>query len=271
MIWHNFKPKSNFEDAKSEKLISLLPSLNSFGIILNKKDHGLSLYLGAENTESHHITGLSDVTSIPHESLDISSLVTQMKLKNDYIHPLCVAPQQCKIYEQSSYLSDFTLGITGRRIDPKIVRRKAKLFLDKISKRKTIQIEMTKSIQWKLEQNSFFVTSIFFSYEKNSIPSFLSSVNFTNRLSEPNALLAKKNTPKTISFNPPKLSWFKNSKALVLSPVEMVSVLSLPPSMFGLKMESGADKTFSNLRRNIADPADFFSDLTNGKNHEAFF
>ena len=253
MIWYNSKPKDSFEDVQSEKFISLLSSLDSFGIILSKKDHTLSLHLGALESEVNHITELAGITS-SCDTVEPPALLTTMRLKNDYIHPLCVSPIVCKIYGQAAALSDFTLGVIGKRVDPRIVRRKAKSFLDRVSKG---MIDMTKPIEWKLEQNSFFATSIFFSCIKDTIP-FLSSINFTNKLSTPNALIAR--SPKRIKLNAPKLSFLGASKTPVLSPVEISSILSFPPAMFGLGMESGAEKTFSNLEGTIDDPADFFGD-----------
>ncbi len=258
LVWYDSKPKSDFEDTKSVKTISLLSSVSYFGIILHKKNSELLLYLGAKESESHHIVSIPEITSIPCNTPCIPADITLMRLGHDYIHPLCSAIEPCKIYRQSPVLSDFVFGIVGRRVDSQIIRSRAKSFLAKRQNAR-LQNDITKPVLWKLEQNSFFVTSIFFS-SKNTL-SFLSSVNFTNKLSVPNSLIPAKNTHAiSILNNPPRLSWLGGAKTPVLSLTECASVLSLPSLMFGLEMRPGTDKTFSNIH-STEDPADFFSDI----------
>ena len=262
LLWQDSRPKDNFDDPDCEKFISLLSPLTAFGMILSQRDSALTMYLGTVPEESHHITDMSDITSVPCMAPDMPEFVTPFRLKKDYIHPLCIAPELCKIYGQSRSLSDFTFGMMCARLDPKTVRKRSNRFLDKISKRDTTHIEMTKPVEWKREQNVFFASSVFFSYSKKDIPSFLSSVNFTNPMSEPNGLVASKGKTKSESaLQPPRLSWLGGAKTPILSVVELASVMSFPPSMFGLEMLSGADKTFSNYHSDIANPADFFSDF----------
>ena len=263
MIWHESRPRPDFEDEESEKFISLLSSLDSVGIILSKRDSALSLYLGSAESESHHITGLPDVTSAACDDMGMPSRVIPMRLRNDHIHPLCVTPQTCKIYEQSSLLSDFTFGIIGRRIDPRIIRKRARSFLERIYNKTAPQADMSKPVEWKLEQNSFFVSNVFFACNKEDTPSLLSSINFTNRLSEPNGLVPRYGTKLALDCLP-RLPWLGSTRTPVLSIVELASILSLPHSMFGLAMESGAEKTFSNVRGTMEDPARFFSEMFGG-------
>lgn len=107
---------------------------------------------------------------------------------------------------------------------------------------------------------------MFFSCDKENIPSFLSSINFTNRLSEPNALIPGNcRTVESVLNSPPKLLLLGGAKTPVLSPVELTSILSLPGPMFGLEMQTDKDRTFSNVHSYIDDPADFFSDLVDKK------
>ena len=233
-------------------------------MVLEKTETSLTIYIGSEESESHHITSMDDVSSIICEPPVIPLTVTSLKLKTNYIHPLCIEPTLCKIYAQSTILPPFLFGMIGKRVDAKKIRKKAKSFLDRKAKQKRdgkTQVEMVKPIEWKLEQNSFFATTIFFSCAIESVTAFLSSLNFTNRLSEPNALIGKTRLKGIRALQPPSTSWMGGGKIPILSSVELASVLSLPDKMFGLEMESGTDKTFSNLRGTTNDPADFFADL----------
>lgn len=64
MLWYESKPKSDFEDAKCEKTISWIESLSAFGILLQKRDSQLRLYLGVTDDEAHHVTTIPDISSV---------------------------------------------------------------------------------------------------------------------------------------------------------------------------------------------------------------
>ena len=264
--WYKSRPKSNFEDEGAEKTVSLLSSLSSFGMLLQKADYELSLYIGSAKTESHHIVSMPGITSVLHERIqDIPpQKITSMRLKNSYVHPLCTSVKECKLYEQSSILSDFTFGVVGRQINPRVVRDSAKSFLKKTAKKagSALQSEITRPVQLKLEESAFFATSIFFACEAQSAESLLSSINFTNRLSEPNALIPKRRQDAKTALNLQQRLPYFDKKVPVLSITEIASILPLPPGMFGLEMPLGADKTFSNLH-DVAteDPVKFFTDM----------
>ena len=268
MIWYDSRPKDTFEDPDSKKLIDMLSSMDTFGIILKKKESALTLYLGTEETESHHITSILDISAILCEPPALPLNVTSMKLKNDPIHPLCAnynKPVICHLYEQSTMLSDFIFGMVGKRTDAKGIIKRGKSFLDKVKKRESkgqFSPKILDPIQAKMKETSFFATTIFFSCAPEIVPAFLSSVNFTNKFSQPNALVSKTKLRGIRALKPPGSSLFGGGKTPILSPIELASVLSFPPGMFGLEMISGTDKTFSNVRGVSGDPADFFTDLT---------
>ena len=270
MFWFNSKPQSDFTEKDAEKTISLLSLLSAFGIVVEKQNHELSLYLGVDKEESHHITSLQDISSVslgdgimPDISFEDTTL---MKLKNSYIHPLCTSVIPCKIFEQSNALPDFVFGIVGSRVNTNIIRRKARSFLESShqssKKRGTSQKkDITNPVEAKLEEDTFFLSSVFFSCAKNDTRSFLSSVNFTNKLSGSNALIPERK-PKSVESVlavAPKTPLFGiGGKTPVLSVVEIASVLSFPSTMFGLEMQSGTTRTFSSTSSDIDDPADFF-------------
>ena len=264
--WYKSRPKSDFEDARAEKTVSLLSSLSTFGMLLQKTNYELSLYMGAAKTELHHIVSLPDIASVSCDEIQEipPQKVTLMRLKNNYVHPLCTSVKECKLYEQSSILSDFTFGVVGRRIDPRVVMDNAKSFLRKTANKagSALQSEITQPVQLKLEESAFFATSIFFACDTQSAESLLSSINFTNKLSEPNALIPKRRQDtKTVLNSQHRLPYF-DKKVPVLSITEIASVLPLPPGMFGLEMPLGSDKTFSNLHdATTEDPVKFFTDM----------
>lgn len=262
--WYDSKPKSNWEEKEGLKTMTLLSSLDTFGMVLLKRESQLSLFLGTIPTDTHHITSIPDITSAPCILPNIFFENTYtMKLRYDYIHPLTILAEPCKIYEQSSLLGDFSFSVLGNRADPKGLRKRAKSHLEKLKKRSgdIKQNDITKPVEFKLEQNHFFACSVFFSCGVPDVEPFLSSLNFTRKLAMPNGLVTKKKIKTDSLLNTiPKLSWFGGSKTPILSLVEIASILSLPTTLFGLEMRSGADKTFSNLRGTV-DPAKFFENL----------
>lgn len=259
--WFNSQPKSDWEEKEGLKTMGLLAPLDVFGMILSKRDSVLSLFLGTIPTDVHHIAAIPDITSVPCELPDVFFEQTyDMKLRYDYIHPLCVMVEECKMYEQLGLLGDFSFGIIGNRANAMMLRKRAKSHMEKLKNKSpdTRHTDITKPIEFKVEQNHLFACEVFFSCPKSTKESFLSSINFTRRLAVPNGLVSKrrKNTQKILK-SIPSLPWIGGKKTPILSLVEIVSILSFPPTLFGLEMKSGADKTFSNLRGGT-DPASFF-------------
>lgn len=260
--WYNSQPKSDWEEKEGMKTRALLSSLETFGMILFKKNSVLSLFLGTIPSDTHHITSIPNITSTPCEldNLFFEKTYT-MKLRYDYIHPLCVEVAPCKIYEQSTVLGDFSFGIIANSVDPITLRRRSKSYLEKLKKTSDVkQNDITKPIEFKMEQNHLFACEIFFSCDEPNVDSILSSINFTRKLAMPNGMIPKYTTKTdSILTKTPKLPWF-GAKTPVLSLIEIVSILTLPNTLFGLEMKSGTDKTFSNLRGSV-DPAKYFEGL----------
>lgn len=265
--WYEAKPKSDFEDAKCEKTISWIESLSEFGIMIRKEDSRLRLYLGADRAESHHVETLPDISSVVCDASALPDCrVTVLQLKHSYFYPLCTAVKSSKIYMQSSVLQDCVFGVVASRANPNTVKKQLNAFLAKIEdnkkKKHSSQKYLASPVKSKLEQDAFFAARIFFSYAGDATSSLLSSINFTNKLAEPNGLVPKNTIKlKTLLSTPPKMSWW-NKRQPVLTIPELVSILALPPAMFGLDMRSGSDKTFSNIHSSdTMDPADYFSRL----------
>ena len=267
MLWYESKPKSDFEDSKYEKTTSWIESLSAFGILLQKRDSQLRLYLGVTAAESRHVTTLPDISSVLCE-VPISAnydghRLTEFQLKRHYIYPLCTTAKHSKVYQQSAVLDDYTFGIVASRVDSNIVKRRSKTLVKRLTEKntRTPQDNILKPIKSKLEQDIFFAARIFFS-SANDAKQLLSSINFTNRLAEPNGLVPKNQTrlPCDVLDTLPKMSWW-NKRQPVLTVPELVSILSFPPSIFGLDMRSGSDKTFSNIHSDTQDPVEYFSRL----------
>ena len=298
MLWYESKPKPDFEDTKCEKTISWIESLSAFGILLQKRDSHLRLYLGVTEGEAHHVTTIPDISSVlcdvptyvncdsadddddvdannsdsnsnsnsndntNNTNPDNHDRLTEFQLKHHYIYPLCTAVKPSKIYQQSLVLDDYTFGIIANRVDSRTIQRRSKTFVKKLTEKSknTSQDDMLKSIKSKLGQDVFFAARVFFS-SPNDAKSMLSSINFTNRLAEPNGLVPKGQIKlPDILDTPPKMSWWCKRQPVLTIP-ELVSILSFPTTMFGLDMRSGSDKTFSNIHSNTQDPVDYFSRL----------
>lgn len=263
MKWVEIFPKDTFKDEEMLISMAILTPLSSFGISLKRRGSHLSLYMGAPEAEIHHITSINDMEARgvdPEEALP--GTVKTLKLRRPIIYPLCVEVQPSLIYTQARSLRDFVFGLVGTRVSSSVVRKKTKAYLDRAgSKEHRSAGDILEPVKWKNEQTSFFCTTPAYSCDPEMEEALLSSVNFTNPLLEPNSLIpGRTRDGPSIAASPPKMPGFFGGKVAVLTVTELASILPLPPSMWGVEMTTGTEKTFSNYEGDVPDPASFMKD-----------
>lgn len=265
MRWVELFPKDTFKDDELEVTNNILTPVSAFGISVRRKGSHLRLFMGAPDTEIHHITSVNDIESTGVEpEVAVSGKMKSLKLRKPSINPLCTEPQPCLLYTQARSFRDFTFAMIGLRVSANAIRKPAKSFLDKASAKSKLggsRNEITEPVKWKYEQQAFFCTTILFECAKEMQTALLSSINFTNKLLEPNALVpGSLKDGSSAAIKPPRHPTFGKRSYPILTITEISSILPLPPSMWGVEMKTGAEKTFSNLEGSGPDPAVFIRD-----------
>lgn len=201
--------------------------------------------------------------------------VAELRLRASFAVPLCASPAPCRLYAHSAELPDFVVGLAGRRVPYSVVaQRRAALARGGSARAASAAAGLGRLADAKLASGGpFFLCRIFASCPGGLGP-LLSSVNFAHAASGPNSLVAGRprladcgeggggnggtqllRCPR-LAEPPARLPLLAGrSTAPVLSPAEMASVLALPPTMFGLAVAPGADRTFTNAPTGMADPA----------------
>ena len=213
--------------------------------------------------------------------------VVEFRLRESFAVPLCTTPEPCLLYAHSAELPDFVVGLVGRRVPDSIVaarrgalarraaslRRRASASASaggRGAERAAAAAGLDRLAAAKLAGGPFFLCRIFASCP-GGLGRLASSINFAHAGSGPNALVPARRRRlrggngegggpllrcAALAEPPARLPRLVGrSTAPVLSPAEMASVLALPPSMFGLQVQPGADRTFTNARSDAADPA----------------
>lgn len=217
-------------------------------------------------------------------------VAVEFRLRESLAVPLCAEPEPCLLYAHSAELPDFVFGMVGRRVPDSVVAgRRGAVARRAASMRRRRQggggggrgaegaaaaaAALDRLAAAKLAAGPFFLCRIFASCP-GGIGRLASSINFAHAASGSNALVAGRprrlrtgggsgppGAPQLLRCaelaEPPDRMprLFGRATAPVLSPAEMASVLPLPPSMFGLRVQPGADRTFTNAILDAADPA----------------
>ena len=289
MSWFEARPAPAFEDRDGARTAALMSSVSRFGIVAAKAGMSMSLHLGVGGDEGHHVRSLPDVSSSPAGPRGPPAglappaapgasappapraEVSLLRLRETFAVPLCASPEPCRLYAHSAELPDFVVGLVGRRVPDSVVAgRRAALARGRAARASVAAAGLDRLAAAKLAAGPFFLCRIFASCPGGLGP-LLSSINFAHSVSGPNALVAGR--PRLVACDgnggrgpllrcarlaepPARLPLLAGrSTAPVLSTAEMASVLALPPTMFGLAVAPGADRTFTNAPTGMADPA----------------
>ena len=265
MKWVELFPMDSFKDEEVEITTAVLNPVAWFGMVLKREASQLHLYCGMDPDEIHHITSLEKVEAreVPVDEV-MSGRMKTLRMRKKTMYPLCVEPVPALLYQQARSLGDFTFGILGRRVKSDVIRRPAMSFIDKsTSKEKGRKSEILEPLKWKYAQESFFCCTILFDCKKETVKPLLSSINFVSSMMEPNSLVPgpARDAGRAAKL-PPGIPGFGGSRVPVLSVTEIVSILPLPPQMWGVELEAGSQRTFSNMAPSGPDPAEFLRDGT---------
>lgn len=295
MSWFEARPAPSFEDRDGARTAALMSSASRFGIVAAKAGMSMSLHLGVGADEGHHVRSLPDVSSSPagpygppaglapppaHPPAQPAAPraeIALLRLRETFAVPLCASPEPCRLYAHSAELPDFVVGLVGRRVPYSVVAGRRAALARGRAARTSAAAGLDRLAAAKLAAGPFFLCRIFASCPGGLGP-LLSSINFAHAGSGPNALVAGR--PRLVACDgggggrgpllrcarlaepPARLPLLAGrSTAPVLSAAEMASVLALPPTMFGLAVAPGADRTFTNAPTGMADPAAPFASI----------